>query len=156
MPNTVPSSEAAPLWAALQQVRSFSFRAATGSGSQTDWNGQASGSVSTELSPVGLVFREFGQFTPHGRSPISIRNQYLWTLEVEGVRLSHLRHGPPVELLALRSAGCGIWKSPLPHLCGADTYALTVEVIERAIRALWSIQGPRKNERLDYLYHFHP
>ena len=70
------------------------------------------------------------------------------------MRLEHLRFGEdhPVYLFDLGPAGEREWRSVSPHLCGEDCYAAVLTVRDDGIVLRWSVDGPRKQEAIEYTY----
>jgi len=143
------------LWSRLSEVRGFYFAAQNGPGSQTDWSGEAEGTVEVEQpADDKLIFYEHGIYqTPHGKA-LQMRNVYQWELAADGVHLSHLRHEQPVFLFSLSPVdAAGLrWQTDEPHVCGADLYQATLQLEADTLLLDWTITGPRKNERVAYSY----
>ncbi|UBO74104.1 DUF6314 family protein [Aeromonas rivuli] len=140
------------LWQRLPQIGAFAFEGSNGAGSATDWTGRGEGRVQVTDHQGGWLFDEQGRYqTPHGKL-LTMTNRFWWQRTPAGISLSHLRYQSPVLLFELRPVA-GRWQTHEPHLCGQDHYS--AELVEEAagFRLSWQIQGPRKNERLDYRYH---
>jgi hypothetical protein len=143
------------LWARLRQVRALSFVAQ--SAAQTGWNGAGSGTVVVQaFGDQVLTFTEAGVWRPEGGSDIRFRNVFRWTLAGSVVRLEHLRFGAenPVYLFDLEAAGEREWRSASPHLCRKDCYAAHLVVHDDHILVRWFVDGPRKQELIEYRYNW--
>ncbi len=138
----------------LFQVRVLRFAAT--SALQTAWNGEGTGSVQTELTDSDvLIFRENGEWAPETGRPLRFHNVYRWSKTGrDSVCLEHLRFGPdkPVKLFELVAESPELWTSPAPHHCGDDLYSAVLKVGEDKIDLQWTIRGPRKDERIHYIY----
>jgi hypothetical protein len=143
------------LWQRLGRERSLSFIAS--SSSATGWNGKGSGTVEVASVAAGVItFSESGTWQPNGSErEIRFSNVYRWTLADDVLRLEHLRFGEanPVHLLDLTGAGEREWRPASPHLCRADCYSAVLTLRDDAVHLRWSIDGPRKRETIEYLYH---
>ncbi len=71
-----------------------------------------------------------------------------------GSGLEHLRFGEdhPVYLFDLALAGEREWRSVSPHLCREDCYSAVLIVGDDNIVLRWSVNGPRKQETIEYVY----
>jgi hypothetical protein len=142
------------LWERLAGVRSLSF--AAHSGKATGWNGNGRGTVEVRHAGDGVMtFHEQGRWRPEGgERDIRFRNVFRWTVRQESLRLEHLRFGEvhPVYLFDLAPAGDREWRSVAPHLCREDCYAAVLLVRDDSIVLRWSIDGPQKQEVIEYLY----
>ena len=141
------------VWDRLRRVRALTFTAR--SRSRTGWNGCGSGTVLVE--PAGkevVAFTESGVWQPEGGRELRFSNVFRWSKAGGGLRLEHLRFGQnhPVYLFDLAPAGDGDWRSVSPHLCSEDCYAATMRVHEDRLVLRWSIDGPRKQEEIEYVY----
>ncbi|MDB5894961.1 MAG: hypothetical protein JWQ88_2492 [Rhodoferax sp.] len=140
----------------LHQMRRLRFSAQSESKSATGWDGQGQGTVETESPSPGVVlFHESGAWHPQGRGAVQFRNVTRWSVRDDAtVRLEHLRFGPaqPVFLLDLVLESDEIWHSPVPHLCVNDRYGLRLTFEPAGMRASWTVSGPKKQEKLDYVY----
>jgi hypothetical protein len=143
-----------PLWNRLRLVRLLSFLAR--SRSRTAWTGTGVGTV--ELRRIGdgvVVWHEQGSWRPEdGPKDIRFTNVYRWTLLDDLLRLEHLRFGEsnPVHLFDLAQVGEWEWRPASPHLCREDCYSAVLLLCESAIVLRWSIDGPRKQEKIEYEY----
>jgi hypothetical protein len=102
-----------------------------------------------------MTFHEQGLWRPEGgERDICFHNVYRWTAVGETVRLEHLRFGAdnPVVLFDLAPAGDREWRSVSPHLCGEDCYAAVLILRGDSLVVRWSIDGPQKQESIEYLY----
>ena len=136
----------------MAAVCAFSFIARSGPLSKMDWNGRAAGKVNVVREDNSLVFNESGRFTPSGGAQaFSQTNVYRWDFLGESVNVYQERRGEPVFLVNLIYAS-GIWKTREAHLCVKDLYTLTLTPRTEDVLAVWEIEGPTKDERLEYVY----
>lgn len=140
------------LWDRLAGVRSLSF--VSRSGKATGWNGNGKGAVEVCQAGAGVMtFHEQGLWRPEGgERDIRFRNVYRWTVHGETLRLEHLRFGDAHPVYLFDLAGDREWRSVAPHLCGEDCYAAALLVRGDNIVLRWSVDGPRKQEVIEYLY----
>jgi hypothetical protein len=142
------------LWDRLRRVRYLSFVAR--SGTESGWNGRGVGTVEVrESADAAMTFQEQGDWRPEGgERVIRFNNVYRWTRAGGLLRLEHLRFGAdnPVYLFDLTQTGEREWRSASPHLCREDCYAAVLLVRDDGIVLRWSIDGPRKQEVIEYLY----
>lgn len=146
-------------WEKLSAVQHFTFQAHTPLDLAFAWNGQGQGQVilQQETSPhPRLIFNERGTWqNEHGIETI-FHNVFRWTLNLEKncICLEHLRQGPahPVFLFDLLPSTAEELISPLPHLCGADTYSGKLSLNKEQLQMNWHITGPRKNTAMCYFY----
>lgn len=141
------------LWQRLGSVRALSFVAR--SERPDGWNGTGRGTVVVRRAGEGtLLFTESGVWRPEGGRDTRFGNVFRWTTVGERLRLEHLRFGEghPVYLFDLAPSGGREWRSVSPHLCGEDCYAATALVLDDSIILRWSINGPRKQEEIEYTY----
>jgi hypothetical protein len=144
------------LWTVLYQVRSLCFVAR--SSAPAGWNGEGSGTVVVQATGEGVMtFAEQGTWRPLGGRDIRFTNTYRWTRAGDALRLEHLRFGVdnPVPLFDLTQTGQGEWRSASPHLCREDCYSAVLVVHGDHISLRWSIDGPRKQEEIEYTYSWH-
>jgi hypothetical protein len=138
----------------LRQVRALSFIAR--SASPVGWNGRGSGTVEVrKAGEVVLMFHEQGTWRPeNSEREIRFHNVYRWTLMGDRLRLEHLRFGEanPVFVFDLARFDEGEWRSASPHLCREDCYSAVLLVRDIGFVLRWSIDGPRKQETIEYLY----
>ena len=122
-------------WERLHTIKQFSLHAAYGEG-----RGEV---LVIQESPSTLVFEERGTWLHSG---MSFRNVLRWRLDrmTGRVSLEHLRLGTPVFLVDLGA--------PEPHFCGEDTYRVEVISGEDPLILRWKVQGPRKNEVMEFRY----
>jgi hypothetical protein len=102
-----------------------------------------------------MTFTESGTWRPQGVGrDIRFSNIYRWTLSGNALRLEHLRQGAdnPVYLFDLTHTGEQEWSAASPHLCRDDCYSATLTVYHDKIDLRWNISGPRKSERITYVY----
>lgn len=141
------------LWHRLRRVRSLSFVAR--GGEETGWNGNGSGTVEVrEAGDEEMTFHEQGTWRPEGGRNLRFHNVYRWTQASDLLRLEHLRFGEnhAVYLFDLAPVGDWEWRSVSPHLCREDCYAAVLLVRDGSIVLRWSIDGPRKQETIEYEY----
>ncbi len=141
------------LWDALRTVCAVHF-VAYGSAA-TGWSGIGDGTVLVEDSPDVILFREVGTWRqPGAAKPLPFTNVYRWTLRGETIRLEHLRFGVdrPVYLFDLTPGTGNVWSSLAPHSCGEDEYTAEVRLTGDILLFDWAITGPRKQERIEYVY----
>jgi hypothetical protein len=141
------------LWERLGRVRTLSFSAR--SGRPGGWNGAGRGTVEVQRASEGtMTFTEAGVWRPEGGHDLRFSNVFRWSIVGNAIRLEHLRFGAdrPVYLFDLAPAGQGEWRSASPHLCREDCYAAVLVVRDDGIVLRWSIDGPRKQETIEYTY----
>jgi len=144
-------------WKLLTQVNRFSYRVECGPRSLTGWQGNAIGVVTSEVdvSQRWIHFYEQCNFVmDETQQKFDFKNQYRWILLENSalIRLEHWRRGSPVHLVDLAVADHHSLKETTCHLCGADRYRLEIQLLDNAFRAIWRINGPKKEEMLDYTY----
>jgi hypothetical protein len=101
-----------------------------------------------------IIFTESGVWRPeHGRD-IRFSNVYRWTAGGESIRLEHLRFGDdhPVYLFDLGPVSEREWRSLSPHQCSEDCYAAVLTARDEDIILRWSVDGPTKQEVIEYTY----
>ena len=141
------------VWELLGRVRTLSFVAR--SDRPGGWNGAGSGTVVVRQGGEGTItFAEAGVWRPEGGRDIRFRNVFRWSVAGEAVRLEHLRFGEDhsVYLFDLAPAGEREWRSVSPHLCSQDCYAALLTIRADAVVLRWSVDGPRKQETIEYTY----
>jgi hypothetical protein len=141
------------LWNHLRQVRSLSFVAS--SEARTGWNGRGVGTVEVrEVGEAALTFHEQGNWRSEAGRNMRFTNVYRWTLAGDRLHLEHLRLGveSPVYLFDLAQASEREWRSVSPHVCSKDCYAAVLLLCDDGIVLRWSIDGPRKQETIEYIY----
>lgn len=120
------------------------------------WNGTGSGSVVVHSSSAGTItFTESGVWRPEGGRDLRFHNVFRWSVVEELLRLEHLRFGEahPVYLFDLAPVGDEEWRSVSPHVCREDCYAAGLTLQEGYILLRWVIDGPRKQETIEYNYY---
>jgi hypothetical protein len=125
------------------------------SGSPAGWNGKGSGTVEVKSASNGTItYTESGSWRPEGGCDLRFRNVFRWSKTEDRLCLEHLRFGEahPVYLFDLVPAEDGQWRSVSPHLCSEDCYAATLLVLNDRVMLRWSIDGPRKQEQVEYTY----
>jgi len=143
------------LWDMLCRVGALSFAAR--SKLPNGWNGTGVGTVEARQVKDGvLTFTESGVWHPEVGRETRFTNVFRWTVAGDVVRLEHLRFGEdhPVFLFDLVPAGEREWRSASPHLCSEDCYAAVLTVRDDGIGLRWTIDGPRKQETIEYVYSF--
>ncbi len=141
------------LWDRLGSVSSLSFVAR--SGRPGGWNGAGNGTVVVARpEPASMTFTESGFWRPEGGRDIRFHNVFRWSATGATIRLEHLRFGVehPVYLFELAQAGEREWRSVSPHQCQEDCYAAILIVDNDRIILRWSIDGPWKQETVEYAY----
>lgn len=141
------------IWQQLGTVAVVHFKAESLSG--IGWDGSAIGvvKVSQPESNV-LVFEESGQFRKPDGKEMNFRNTFRWTRIEDNIRLEHLRFGVdrPVFLFDMACQADGTWRETNPHPCRDDCYSATLRLEEEMIFVRWSVNGPKRNETIDYTY----
>ena len=141
------------LWDMLRRVGALSFAAR--SKVPNGWNRTGVGTVEArQVKPGVLTFKESGVWRPEVGRETRFSNVFRWTVAGDVVRLEHLRFGEdhPVYLFDLAPADEWEWRSVSPHQCKEDCYAATMRVHDDRIVLKWSIEGPRKQETIEYVY----
>ena len=139
-------------WARLSSVSRFTFESDGGPASQTGWDGEAVGAVEVIERDGVIEYCETCRYTPKGGGGMDLKNRYRWTLLPDGVNLAHIRRIEPVDLVTLVPVDGYTLVERTDHLCGDDCYRLRIELKELGFDAIWTINGPRKNERIYYRY----
>lgn len=128
-------------------------------GSRSGWAGRGNGTVKVEThADTSLTFTEWGRFRLEGATEsIAFRNVFRWTPRADAIALSHERRGveAAVQLFELIPTGPGDaadWVAREAHQCAADRYRVRLTPAEAGFDLAWSIEGPRKSERLYYRY----
>jgi hypothetical protein len=141
------------LWERLSCVRTLAFVAR--SGRPGGWNGAGSGTVVVaRIDAATMTFTEAGVWRPEGSRDLRFSNVFRWTVAGDLIRLEHLRFGldHPVYLFDLQQTGEREWRSATPHQCKEDCYAAVLSVHNDHLALHWSIDGPRKQENIEYTY----
>jgi hypothetical protein len=101
-----------------------------------------------------MTFTESGVWRPEGGRDLRFSNVFRWSAVGETICLEHLRFGAdrPVYLFDLAPAGECEWRSASPHQCREDCYAAQLVVRGDTVVLRWSIDGPRKQEVVEYTY----
>jgi hypothetical protein len=137
-------------------IRTVSFQSSSSAVTRTGWQGEGSGTITTELpNDATIVFNEAGIFHAATGSDFPFTNVFRWTLlDAETIRLEHLRFGldNPVVLFDLTPVAEKRWTSALGHQCRDDCYTADVELLDDHLRIIWTVHGPKKAERIEYLY----
>lgn len=137
----------------LRQVKNMHFVAS--SQAATGWSGVGEGEVEViESTADVLLFIEKGRWRTETGADLRFNNTFRWT-KIEGVlRLEHLRFGAenPVFLFDMALAEDGLWRAVEAHECRDDLYKASLHVQPQQIEVAWSINGPRKQESIRYIY----
>jgi hypothetical protein len=144
-------------WNRLATIRELLFDARSHSATSTGWTGSGRGSVQVEMvDERTMLFIETGSWTTEQDREIAFNNVFRWTavLDQQLIRLEHLRFGPrhPVYLFDLVPVSDRILESGTPHVCRKDLYSARLEFEEAAVRLIWTVIGPKKDERISYAY----
>ena len=119
-------------------------------------DGNWAGAVAVESpNPGVLTFTETGTWKAPSGTEFAFSNVFRWSLTpLEQVRLEHLRLGPanPVVLFDMAPTDGGIWAPVNPHLCVRDCYAAELRVLADGVSVGWTVTGPKKGERIEYIY----
>lgn len=114
------------------------------------------GTVQVSATPEQIIWSEQGFWKPPTGKKIPFTNTYYWkSLPNKKMEIGHLRLGKdqPVKLVEIYLTETeNKWKSLSPHLCGEDTYAAEVKLLERSMLLCWDIRGPIKRQVLRYTY----
>lgn len=141
------------VWQHLQKIAVVQFKAKSGSG--IGWDGAAIGVVKV-LRPASdvLVFEETGEFRKPDGQQMNFRNTFRWTRMEDKLRLEHLRFGAdnPVFLFDMACDADGTWREIIPHPCRDDCYSAILRLEDETILVRWSVNGPKRNETIDYIY----
>ncbi|MDW5378151.1 DUF6314 family protein [Halomonas sp. HP20-15] len=128
-------------------------------GSQSGWAGRGNGTVEVEThADASLTFTESGRFRLDGaNASIAFRNVFRWTPQADAITLSHERRGAEAavrlfELIPAEPDAAADWVAREAHQCVADRYRARLTLVETGFDLAWTIEGPRKNERLLYRY----
>ncbi|MGJ8513162.1 DUF6314 family protein [Carnimonas bestiolae] len=144
----------------INSISQLEFSARTLSGSRTGWDGHGSGRVTVHstLEEERRVVRleEQGEFALQEQPPVPFTNRYRLTWYSDFIRLHHERRGQDnaVWLFDLIEDPSDSERliSRHPHPCGDDTYAARLVLTQPGFTLCWKIEGPRKNEFLEYHY----
>lgn len=103
-----------------------------------------------------VIFEEHGVWTAPDHLELAFRNVYRWSFhdETRTCSLAHLRHGwnQPVHLVDFIAVGADAWQCTCPHSCGVDLYNARMRHLGRALLLSWRIQGPTKDQEIEYIY----
>lgn len=141
------------VWSHLAQVQILSFRSESRTG--IGWSGSGSGRVKVLCpSPDVLVFEESGRWQQSGGKELQFSNVFRWTLLADHIRLEHLRfgHDNPVFLFEMAPDEEGNWRDINPHPCRDDCYSATLRTEAEQLLVTWSVNGPKRDETIDYTY----
>lgn len=144
------------LWGRLSAVNTLQF-VARSVNNDAGWNGTGRGGVVVEsVASDTMLFHEQGKWLSEARKELSFTNVYRWSsiVDCESLRLEHLRFGnkQPVYLFDLQQTGDRTWASIEPHVCRDDLYTTDFHVHDDKLSLRWTINGPGKNESIDYSY----
>ncbi|MED7789242.1 DUF6314 family protein [Francisella sp. 19X1-34] len=144
------------LFSRLTKINYFEFEASSGEKSQTGWNGNARGNVTTKVEQDSIYFKEQGYFKLSNTDrETKIENEYIWQkIDSNRIRLSHARFGYNnlVTLFDLIPKGQDAWHSENQHVCVDDLYSAKLHILDSGIELIWEISGPKKQEKIRYFY----
>lgn len=145
------------LWSTLQSISQYKYKSEPGVKSLMGWEGEGQGCVTLRLEKDKLFFTETGQFIlSQNNHKVKTNNEFIWQyLAKNRIRLLHSRFGrdKQIELFELvYHTGTDSWESEQAYLCGDDIYSGKVIKNTHGIEFFWSINGPRKQEKLHYCY----
>lgn len=142
-------------WSQLQAISHFTFSIHSESEKPTGWEGTGEGTVRIEkIDERTLLMHEEGTRKTKGFPNIHFTNLSKWTLRDHSIALEHLRFGAnqPVFLVEFTLETPLKLVSKSPHVCGQDVYKATLVWKTPSLILHWSIQGPYKNEQIQYTY----
>ena len=129
----------------LRRVQKFNVEIS----SANDCLAAGQGTVDVENNtPGSITWRENGRWNHHFNY-LEFTNVYRWSgLYDSRLGLEHLRYGDqnPVKLVELVKTSKNFWISACPHLCGQDSYQLTMSINANELTMVWHIDGPDKNQ----------
>ncbi len=139
----------------LARVKNLRFTASSNL-ENAGWNGKGTGELEVDRRDNVIIYKEKGSWTTREGAVLAFRNTFRWTHipQKDVYQLEHLRYGvdKPVFLFDLIPMSSGFYASTNPHLCAADTYAGELTLCEAGFSLLWTIKGPRKDEKILYEY----
>lgn len=143
-----PSLILPPLTAFSERLKTVRFL--TIQSSEGGWLGSANVFVKCKENQ-SILFNEEGEWKDRN---LSFVNLLRWTLCADGVSLEHLRFGlnAPVFLVHFVQITQNRFSSAEPHLCNLDRYSAEISWDRDAIRLIWNIRRPSKNESLFFVY----
>lgn len=133
----------------LSRVTQLIFNAQTQTGSQTDWNTQATGQTTVRLATDCIDFDDEIVF-PNGRVAHD-KKRWLW----DGNRLifCRWRNDDYEPIFAFTQGQGGQWLPECPYWCAPDEYRGSLRVRDDGkIECQIHIVGARKNDIITYLY----
>lgn len=133
------------IWKRLQCVSRFSFRS-----SSANWERIGGGGVKVGTTFSHLLFEEKGEWKDEILS-LTFTNRLRWGLGTNSLSLEHMRQGDPIFLLDFVTKK-GRLLSREDHLCGHDRYKGEIRIAGSAIRLNWTVNGPKKSERIEIVY----
>lgn len=143
------------VWSRLRRARASRIRAELHT-ADGPWFAGGVGALEVLEPEAGtLLLTERGTWTAaDGGHTVSYRAAYRWTRVEDAIRLAHVRLGPdrPVDLGLLVPAAGGRLAAARPHLCGADRYEATLTVEGEAVRLVWRVRGPAKDQLVVHTY----
>lgn len=145
----------ARVWRLLPHLSHVAFSATPGPASTTRWCGRGQGRVDVYADGDDWRMHEQGRFALQGGArEVAFRNVYRWQRQDAAIALYHERFGAhaPVFLFAWVATGDGRLVSREAHVCVADRYRATLILADDGMRMRWHVQGPAKDEHLDYHY----
>lgn len=137
----------------LRGITTLQFEAV--SQSATGWNGVGEGRVEVQApSSDVLLFIEKGVWRTQTGASLRFNNTFRWTKVNDVLRLEHLRFGEqhPVFLFDMALESNGQWRAVQAHECGNDVYEALLETQSQHINMSWTIRGPKKREKVCYVY----
>lgn len=133
----------------LSRVTQFTFSAQNQTGSQTDWNTQATGKTTVQVSPNYIDFYDEIIF-PNGRVSYD-KKRWLW--HNNQLIFCRWRNDEYEPIFAFTQGQGGEWQPECPYLCAPDEYRGCLRVDDSGkIELQIHIVGKRKNDVITYLY----
>jgi hypothetical protein len=137
----------------LQEIAVVEFTSMSRTG--IGWAGSGSGIVHVSQPSLDvIIFDESGTWCQDGGKTMRFTNVFRWTRMDNQLRLEHLRFGPdkPVFLFDMAPDAEGVWRETAPHPCRDDCYSATLQIRQNKILVKWSVNGPKRDETIDYIY----
>ncbi|MFC0267975.1 DUF6314 family protein [Kushneria aurantia] len=138
----------------LAATRALTFSATPGARSSTDWAGRGYGEVQIKDDGTSVRFHEQGTFQHASGREMPFRNVYRFDIAERRLSLYHERFGATraVFLFDMAPMAEDRFESLAPHLCVRDLYSGALHIDGTGFDLIWSIEGPRKQERIHYRY----